>query len=70
MYFYDTGLVSSLLGIKDKNQVQSHYLYGALFENFVINEFQKFYYNRVIEPELYFWRDKNGKEIDLIIENT
>ncbi len=68
MYFYDTGLVSSLLGIKDKNQVQSHYLYGALFENFVINEFQKFYYNRVIEPELYFWRDKNGKEIDLIIE--
>ncbi len=68
MYFCDTGLVCSLLGIKDKNQVQPHYLYGALFENFIINEFQKFFYNNVIEPELYFWRDKNGKEIDLIIE--
>jgi predicted AAA+ superfamily ATPase len=70
MYFNDTGLVCSLLGIKDKNQVQPHYLYGALFENFIINEFQKFYYNKVTEPELYFWRDKNGKEIDLIIETN
>jgi len=68
MYFCDTGLVCSLLGIKDEYQVQPHYLYGALFENFIINEFQKFFYNNVIEPELYFWRDKNGKEIDLIIE--
>ncbi len=70
LYFYDTGLVCSLLGIKNKEQLKTHFLFGALFENFIINEFIKHAYNNAINPELYFWRDKHGKEIDLIIETS
>jgi len=70
LYFYDTGLVSSILGIKSEDQLLTHFLYGALFENFIINEFYKHLYNNSINIELYFWRDKNGKEIDLIIDNN
>ncbi len=70
LYFYDTGLASSILGIKSEKQLITHFLYGALFENFVINEFYKHLYNNAVNLELYFWRDKNGKEIDLIIDNN
>ncbi|MBI9037073.1 MAG: ATP-binding protein [Bacteroidales bacterium] len=68
LYFYDTGLACSLLGIKNVSQLNTHFAFGQLFENFVINEFVKFSFNKGIEPALYFWRDKTGKEIDLIIE--
>lgn len=68
LYFHDTGLACSLLGITEESQVHSHYLKGALFENLVINEFMKQAYNRGMRPSLYFWRDSTGNEIDLIIE--
>jgi len=70
LYFYDTGLASSILGIKSEKQLITHFLYGALFENFIINEFYKFLYNNSIDLNLYFWRNKNAKEIDLIIDNN
>lgn len=70
LYFNDTGLACSLLGIKQKEQVSTHYLYGVLFENFIINEFYKHLYNNAINQELCFWRNKIGKEIDLIIDNN
>jgi len=41
LYFYDTGLACSLLGIRDASQVHTHFLRGALFENLVMNEFIK-----------------------------
>lgn len=66
LYFYDTGLVCSLLGIRSAEQLTTHYLYGGLFENLVVNEFVKLYYNQGIEPDLTFWRDSTGNEIDLI----
>ena len=68
LYFYDTGLVCSLLGIKKETQLETHFAYGALFENFMINEFIKHTFNNVEEPNYFFWRDKHGKEVDLIIE--
>jgi hypothetical protein len=67
LYFYDTGLACSLLGIRDKNQVKSHYLKGALFENLVINEFIKREFNRGDRRYPYFWRDSQGKEIDCLL---
>lgn len=70
LYFYDTGLASSILGIKSEKQLTTHFLYGSLFENFIINEFYKHLYNNSITLELYFWRDKNAKEIDLIIDSN
>jgi predicted AAA+ superfamily ATPase len=67
LYFYDTGLACSLLGIRDASQVGLHYLKGALFENLVINEFIKGSYHRGMLPQIYFWRDSQGKEIDCLL---
>jgi predicted AAA+ superfamily ATPase len=68
IYFYDTGILSFLLGIKNAHQIELHYLKGALFETFVIAEIYKFYLNKGFHPDLYYWHDKTGHEIDLIIE--
>ncbi len=70
LYFYDTGLACSLLGIKEKEQLPLHFAYGSLFENFIINEFIKHTLNKGEIPEYYFWRDKAGREIDLIAEKN
>ncbi len=66
LYFYDTGLACSLLGIQSPSQVSTHFLRGGLFENLVINEFVKQAYNSGRMPELTFWRDSTGNEIDLL----
>jgi len=66
LYFYDTGLACSLLEIRSAEQVSSHFLRGGLFENMVVNEFIKEALNVGMEPELTFWRDKTGNEIDLL----
>lgn len=66
LYFYDIGLACSLLDIKSIEQVSSHFLRGGLFENIVINEFIKESYNNGTEPDLTFWRDSTGNEVDLI----
>lgn len=66
LYFYDTGLACSLLGINSAEQLDTHYLRGGLFENLVINQFVKDGYNQGINPDLTFWRDSTGLEVDLI----
>lgn len=69
LYFYDTGLACSLLGIRREEQVDLHYLKGPLFENLVINEFIKRRYNRGENYHPFFWQDHHGKEIDCLLEN-
>lgn len=66
LYFYDTGLACSLLDIASPTQLSTHYLRGGLFENMVINEVVKRNYNDGIEPDLRFWRDSQGNEVDLL----
>ena len=68
LYFFDTGLASYLLRIKNQEQLEIHFQRGALFENFVINELMKYRYNSAQRDDLYYWRDKHGKEIDCIID--
>lgn len=68
IYFYDTGLACSLLGIESDTQLQTHYLRGGLFENLMILEVLKARLNQGRLPNLYFWRDHTGHEIDLIGE--
>ncbi len=68
IYFYDTGLVCFLLGIENEQQLATHPLRGALFENMVVLEFFKSRYNRGKLPNLYFYRDKSQNEVDLIEE--
>lgn len=68
LYFYDTGLVCALLGIQSPEDLYLHPIRGALFECFVISEVQKEIYNHGKRTQLYFWRDVQGHEVDLIIE--
>ncbi len=69
LYFYDTGLACSLLGIREVTQVETHYLRGSLFENLVIADIFKSFTNTGKEPPITFWRDKTGHEIDLLVES-
>lgn len=68
LYFYDTGLLCHLLDIESPKQLSTHYLRGGIFESFVISELMKAHYNAALTPKLFFWRDKQGHEIDCLIE--
>ncbi len=69
LYFYDTGLVSFLLGIETKEQLFSHYLKGALFENLIIADIMKNRLHAGLQPNMYYFRDSSSNEIDLLIES-
>lgn len=68
VYFCDTGLVSYLLGIETPEQMIRDPLLGNIFENFVVIEALKTRLNFGLEPNLYFFRNSNGLEIDLILQ--
>ncbi|MGV8093474.1 MAG: ATP-binding protein [Mangrovibacterium sp.] len=68
LYFYDTGLAVSLLGIENAEQLAFHPFRGNLFENMIILELLKERYNQGKENNLFFWRDHVGNEIDLLLE--
>ncbi len=70
LYFYDTGLLCQFLGIREAAQVVSHPLRGAIFENYVVAEVAKAYLHHRLQPPIFFWRDKTGHEIDLLIEKA
>lgn len=65
--FTDVGLAAFLLGIHSGEQVSRDPLRGGLYENFVIAEIVKGALNRGIRPEIYFYRDSHGNEVDLLI---
>lgn len=69
-YFFDTGLACNLLGINNSAQLETHYLKGNVFENFVISEYFKNKYHNGIQNNFFFWRDNTGHEVDLIIEQA
>jgi predicted AAA+ superfamily ATPase len=69
LYFYDTGLVCFLLGIKSPEDVALHYAKGFLFENLVLSELCKNKLNKGERPSFYYMRDNTGHEIDLITES-
>jgi uncharacterized protein len=67
IYFTDTGLACHLLGISTADQASRDPLRGGLYENLVILEILKSFYNRGQRPELFFYRDTHGNEVDLLI---
>ncbi len=69
VYFYDTGLLSFLLGIKSEQEMSQHFAKGSIFENLIITELLKNAYNKGDSPIFYFWRDHTNNEVDLLIEN-
>ncbi len=68
LYFLDQGLACWLLGIRSHEHLALHPMRGAIFESFIISEFLKSRYNRGQPPDLYFWRDNNGLEADIVFE--
>lgn len=67
LYFTDSGLMAWLLGIENAAQIATHPLRGALFETWVVGEFLKRRLNVGLAPGLFFWRDRAGHEIDLLL---
>ena len=68
LYFYDSGLVAYLTKWSDSETLGSGAMSGAVLENFAISEIIKSYYNCGVEPYIYYYRDKDTKEIDIIME--
>ncbi|EXI78667.1 MAG: hypothetical protein AW10_02821 [Candidatus Accumulibacter appositus] len=68
LYFLDSGLACWLLGIRSPEVLSLHPSRGALFETWVLGEFVKGRFNLGLPTDLYFWRDNNGLEADLIFE--
>lgn len=67
IYFTDTGLASFLLGIGTEEQAARDPLRGHLYENFIIGDIMKGALNKGIRPEIFFFRDSHGNEVDLLI---
>ncbi|MBU0896163.1 MAG: ATP-binding protein [Candidatus Omnitrophica bacterium] len=68
VYFTDIGLVNYLVGNKSKAALTRGAQAGAIFENFVIQELLKHYFNLGVAPPIYYYRTNNGLEVDIIIE--
>jgi uncharacterized protein len=68
LYFLDVGLMAWLLGIRDAASIQTHAARGALFETYVVSELVKQRFNAGQAHDLYFWRDSQGNEVDVLFE--
>lgn len=68
LYFYDPGLVCHLLGIESAEHAQLHASRGALFEGYVVSEIVKQHLSQGKTPNIYFWKNNHGFEVDLLIE--
>lgn len=68
LYFLDVGLASWLLGIREPQTLLTHAARGALFETWVVSEMVKQRFNQGLPLDMYFWRDSNGLEVDLLLE--
>ena len=69
LYFYDTGLVCYLTKWSSAETLESGAMNGAVLENYIVAEIMKTYLNCGREPYLYYYRDKDAKEIDIILEH-
>lgn len=68
LYFLDSGLLCYLLRIQSADDLHSHAARGAIFETLVLSELHKNFVHRGERPEIYFWRDAAGHEVDFMIE--
>ncbi len=68
VYFYDTGVLCSLLGIRKYTDLNLHFARGQVFENLVVTELMKEELNQGNKAAFYFWRDSNQSEVDLLQE--
>ncbi|PIY80328.1 MAG: AAA family ATPase [Candidatus Pacebacteria bacterium CG_4_10_14_0_8_um_filter_42_14] len=70
VYFYDTGLVCSLLGIDSEKELSTHSAIGSIFENMIVSDLKKQIFNSRSSSKLYFWRDSEKNEIDVLVKDA
>ncbi len=68
LYFLDTGLLCHLLRIRSPEELRAHSSRGAVFESFVLSELYKKALHTGREPDVYFWRDSTGHEVDFLLD--
>jgi len=68
LYFYDTGLLTHLLGIRTTDELEENRLKGNIFENIIVAEYQKQNHHRYLHRDYYFWQDSNAHEVDLLLK--
>lgn len=68
LYFIDTGLMCHLLRIRSAKDLVGHPLYGSIYETFVVSEILKAFVHRGERPPLYYWRDRTGHEVDVLLD--
>lgn len=69
LYFYDTGLLTCLLEIETASQIHTHFAVGQIFENLIMSEYKKYSINSLSQSTMYYWRDKQGHEMDLVTQS-
>lgn len=70
LYFYDSAIACHLLSIHSPEALSTHYLRGNLFESMILADLYKQRFNAGFVPNLYFWRDKSGLEVDCLLEQA
>lgn len=68
LYFYDTGLLSHLLGIRAASELNENRLKGNIFENMILADYQKQNQHQYLHREYYFWQDSAGNEVDMLLK--
>ena len=68
LYFYDTGLLTHLLGMRTAEELRENRLKGHIFENMVMAEYQKQNHHLYLHQDYYFWQDSNAHEVDLLMK--
>lgn len=68
LYFYDTGLLCHLLGIRAPAELVENRLKGNIFENMMLAEYQKQNHHRYLHLDYYFWQDSKGREVDMLLK--
>lgn len=68
LHFLDSGLLCYLLRVRSPEDLRAHPARGPIFESFVISELLKAYHHQGLEPDVYFWRDSAGHEMDVLLD--
>lgn len=68
LYFYDTGLLAHLLGVRNEDELKENRSRGHVFENMMLAEYQKQNHHRYLHRDYYFWQDSNAHEVDLLMK--
>jgi len=70
LYFYDTGLLNYLLGIRTASELEENRVKGQVFENLILAEYQKKNHHLYLHQDYYFWQDSNAHEVDLLMKKN